>query len=60
MCGCFAQYQTCEKYLEFLNSETEFAGGQVVEPIGRYNVAPGTRVQLLNRRDDKLHPDPVL
>ncbi len=29
------------------------------EPIGRYNVAPGTKVLLLNERDEQLHLDPV-
>ena len=29
------------------------------EPIGRYNVAPGTKVLLLSERDKQLHLDPV-
>lgn len=29
------------------------------EPIGRYNVAPGTIVLLLSERDEQLHLDPV-
>ena len=29
------------------------------EPIGRYNVAPGTRVLLLSERDEQLQLDPV-
>ncbi len=29
------------------------------EPIGRYNVAPGTKVLLLSERDEHLHLDPV-
>ncbi len=60
MCGRFAQFETREEYLEFLNAGIEFAGGLDGEPIGRYNVAPGTHVLLLNQRDDKLHLDPVL
>lgn len=28
-------------------------------PIGRYNVAPGTKVLLLNERDEQLHLDAV-
>lgn len=60
MCGRFAQFDTREKYLEFLNSPVKFAGALDAEPIGRYNVAPGTRVLLMNQRDDKLHLDPVL
>ena len=30
------------------------------EPIGRYNVAHGTKVLLLSERDEQLHLDPVL
>jgi hypothetical protein len=30
------------------------------EPIGRFNVAPGTKVLLLSERDEKLHLDPVI
>ncbi|SAB71008.1 Gifsy-2 prophage protein [Enterobacter hormaechei] len=30
------------------------------EPIGRFNVAPGTKVLLLSERDEQLHLDPVL
>ncbi|QDI08855.1 hypothetical protein electrica_02746 [Klebsiella electrica] len=29
------------------------------EPIGRYNVAPGTKVLLLSERSEQLHLDPV-
>ncbi|WP_213992867.1 SOS response-associated peptidase family protein [Sodalis sp. dw_96] len=59
MCGRFAQFETKEEYLEFLNAGVEFVGVLDGEPIGRYNVAPGTRVLMLNQRDDKLHLDPV-
>ncbi|SUH03964.1 Uncharacterised protein [Salmonella enterica subsp. enterica] len=30
-----------------------------LQPIGRYNVAPGTKVLLLSERDEQLHLDPV-
>lgn len=60
MCGRFAEFRTREEYLEFLHPDVEFAGGLDGEPIGRYNVAPGTRVLLLNQRDDTLHLDPVM
>ena len=59
MCGRFTQYRTREEYLK------EFAGevGREIaydpEPLGRYNIAPGTRVLLLNQRNDALHLDPV-
>ncbi|HEY0207839.1 SOS response-associated peptidase family protein [Acerihabitans sp.] len=60
MCGRFAQIETREQYLESLKPDVEFVGALDGEPIGRYNVAPGTRVLLLNQRDDKLHLDPVM
>lgn len=59
MCGRFAQVQTRVDYLDVLASELEVASGQDNVPIGRYNVAPGTRVILLNQRDGKIHMDPV-
>jgi putative SOS response-associated peptidase YedK len=58
MCGRFAQYQSRDVYLDALGA----AGSDYVhdpEPIGRYNVAPGTNVLLLSERDDKLKIDPV-
>lgn len=60
MCGRFAEFNTREHYLEFLKPDVEFAGALEGKPIGRYNVAPGTRVLLLNQRNDKLHLDPVM
>ncbi|MEX3004248.1 SOS response-associated peptidase family protein [Serratia fonticola] len=59
MCGRFAQVQTRADYLDVLASELEVASGLDSVPIGRYNVAPGTRVILLNQRDGKIHMDPV-
>ncbi|MFV8958341.1 SOS response-associated peptidase family protein [Serratia fonticola] len=59
MCGRFAQVQTRADYLDVLASELEVASGQDSVPIGRYNVAPGTRVILLNQRDGKIYMDPV-
>ncbi|WP_165934152.1 hypothetical protein [Sodalis ligni] len=50
MCGKFAQFETREEYLEFLNADVEFVGALDCELIGRYNVAPGTRVLLLNQQ----------
>lgn len=58
MCGRFAQIQTRADYLDVLASDLEFAGALDNVPIARYNVAPGTRVLIL-QRDDKLHLDPV-
>ncbi|WP_413731026.1 SOS response-associated peptidase family protein [Sodalis sp. RH22] len=60
MCGRFAEFNTREHYLDFLRSDVAFSGALDGEPIGRYNVAPGSRVLLLNQRDDTLHLDPVI
>ncbi len=59
LCGRFAQFETREEYLEFLNADVEFVGTLDGELVGRYNVAPGTRVLLLNQRAHQLHLDPV-
>lgn len=59
MCGRFAQSQTREEYLAYLADETERDIAYDPEPIGRYNVAPGTKVLLLSERNEELHLDPV-
>ena len=59
MCGRFAQAQTREEYLAYLADEAVRDIAYDPEPIGRYNVAPGTKVLLLNERDEQLHLDPV-
>ncbi|HBX9976351.1 TPA: hypothetical protein MIM69_14860 [Klebsiella variicola] len=59
MCGRFAQAQTREEYLAYLAEEAERDIAYDPEPIGRYNVAPGTKVLLLSERDEQLHLDPV-
>ncbi|WP_337022484.1 MULTISPECIES: SOS response-associated peptidase family protein [unclassified Pantoea] len=58
MCGRFAQYSSRDEYFESLGLTPE----EILydpEPIGRFNVAPGTKVLLLNQRDEELHLDPV-
>ncbi|MCE0845982.1 SOS response-associated peptidase family protein [Buttiauxella sp. A2-C1_F] len=60
MCGRFTQIQSRDDYLEFLAEEVGKDIAYDPEPIGRYNVAPGTKVLLLNNRDDTLHLDPVV
>lgn len=61
MCGRFAQYRTALDYLEALRADlADFQTGLETRPLGRYNVAPGSRVLLLNRQDDGLHLDPVM
>jgi putative SOS response-associated peptidase YedK len=59
MCGRFTQYRTREEYLKEFADEVEREIAYDPEPIGRYNVAPGTNVLLLNQRDNSLHLDPV-
>jgi putative SOS response-associated peptidase YedK len=59
MCGRFAQYRTAIEYIEALKTPVEFSGGLDPVPIGRYNVAPGTRVQLLHEDETGLRFDPV-
>lgn len=58
MCGRFTQYNTREDYLAYL-AETDRDIPYDPEPVGRYNVAPGTKVLLLNERDSQLHLDSV-
>ncbi|EHB7590617.1 hypothetical protein JV429_005530 [Escherichia coli] len=48
MCGRFAQSQTREDYLALLAEDIERDIPYDPEPIGRYNVAPGTKVLLLS------------
>jgi putative SOS response-associated peptidase YedK len=54
MCGRFAQAQTREEYLAYLGDEGDRDIAYDPEPIGRYNVAPGTKVLLLSERDEQL------
>lgn len=61
MCGRFTQIQSRDDYLDFLAEKVESDIAYDPVPIGRYNVAPGgTKVLLLNNRDDTLHLDPVV
>ncbi|KNC07627.1 hypothetical protein AC790_18945 [Pantoea sp. RIT-PI-b] len=58
MCGRFAQYQSRDVYLDALGvADSNYVHDP--EPIGRYNVAPGTNVLLLSERDEELKIDPV-
>lgn len=59
MCGRFTQYNSREEYLSFLGEEAERNIPYDPEPVGRYNVAPGTRVLLLSEHRSQLHLDPV-
>jgi len=58
MCGRFAQYHSRDFYLDALGvNDSDYVHDP--EPVGRYNVAPGTKVLLLNERDGELKIDPV-
>lgn len=58
MCGRFAQYSSRDDYFESLGLQSDEITFDP-EPIARFNVAPGTKVLLLNERDEELHFDPV-
>ncbi|GDX06616.1 SOS response-associated peptidase family protein [Buttiauxella sp. A111] len=60
MCGRFTQIKSRDDYLDFLLEEAESGIPYDPEPIGRYNVAPGTKVLLLNNRDEAFHLDSVV
>lgn len=60
MCGRFAQYHERDYYLDELKvDESQMAIPYDPQPLARYNVAPGTKVLLLNWHDEALHLDPV-
>ena len=59
MCGRFVQYQGIFDYLEVLAPDRVVVSGCDNQPIGRYNVAPGTRVSILHGADEGLRIDPV-
>ncbi|MGF6100144.1 putative SOS response-associated peptidase YedK [Enterobacter sp. A4] len=48
-----------EEYLAYLADKADRDIAYDPEPIGRYNVAPGTKVLLLSGRDELLYLDPV-
>ncbi|MBD5704930.1 SOS response-associated peptidase, partial [Citrobacter freundii] len=48
----FSQSMTREDYLALLAEEAERDIPYEPEPIGRFNVAPGTKVLLLSERDE--------
>lgn len=57
MCGRIVQSRYPIEYMEALR--LSLVSGISPEPIGRYNVPPGTRVQLLHQDDDGLRMEPV-
>lgn len=58
MCGRFAQYSSRDDYFHSLGLTSDEVTFDPT-PIGRFNVSPGTKVLLLNDRNDALHLDPV-
>lgn len=58
MCGRFAQFLSRDEYLAYLGGERPAIPSDPI-PVGRYNVAPGTKVLILSERDETLHLDPV-
>ena len=57
MCGRFVQYQGIADYLEALAPDRIVVNGYDNQPIGRYNVALGTRVSILHGVDEGLRID---
>lgn len=58
MCGRFAQYNSRDGYFDSPGLKPDEITFDP-EPIGRFNVAPGTKVLLLSDHEDALHLDPV-
>lgn len=58
MCGRFAQFSSRDDYFCDLGLTPEQITFDV-EPIARFNVAPGTRVLIISQRDGEYHLDPV-
>ncbi len=59
MCGRFVQSVTAVEYLTALRIEVPVVGAFNPEPIGRYNVAPHTRVLLMHQDEEGLRIEPV-
>ncbi|WP_095184670.1 SOS response-associated peptidase family protein [Pseudomonas sp. Irchel 3H9] len=59
MCGRFVQYEGMAIFIEELSPQIDLFSGYDAQPIGRYNVAPSTRVQVLHAAEDGLHIDAV-
>ncbi|WP_313339437.1 SOS response-associated peptidase family protein [Stutzerimonas nitrititolerans] len=59
MCGRFAQYRIAYEYLDKIGVQLPLLSGNNPEPIGRYNVAPRSRVQLIHQDEDGLRMEPV-
>ena len=60
MCGRFTQYRHMKAYLDQLDSQASLVTQLELEPIGRYNVPPRTRVNLIHHDEDGLRASPIL
>jgi len=59
MCGRFAQYREAYEYLDKIGIQLPLLSGLDPEPIGRYNVPPQSKVQLLHQDEEGLRMEPV-
>ena len=59
MCGRFVQYQGIADYLKVLASDRKVVTGYDNQPIGRYNIAPSTRVSILHGEQNEPRIDSV-
>lgn len=59
MCGRFAQYEGMADYLRELAAEQDVISGYDNVPIGRYNIPPSSRVQILHGTEGGIHIDSV-
>jgi putative SOS response-associated peptidase YedK len=59
MCGRLVQSSGMDDFFSGLAPRYRIFSGYDHEPIGRYNVAPSTRVQLIHAVGDELHVDAV-
>ncbi|WP_213878612.1 SOS response-associated peptidase family protein [Pseudomonas sp. dw_358] len=59
MCGRYSMYQPMEAYLRELAPNQRVISYVDPEPVGRYNVAPSTRVPLIRADERGLHLNKV-
>lgn len=59
MCGRIVQHGGMEDFFSELAPRFRKIGVLSAEPIGRYNVPPGTKVQILRGLEDGIHVDAV-
>ncbi|RLM06679.1 hypothetical protein BIY27_19340 [Gibbsiella quercinecans] len=57
MCGRFAQFHSREEFLATLQLETPVIAVDDWSP--RYNIAPGTQVQIIHNINEQLQLTPI-